>query len=514
MSFRTQRVLFCLALCFGLIQNTPAEITLPALFSDHMVLQQNRPITVWGSATPGERVTVAIGGQQITTDADGSGAWLVQLSPLTAGGPHTLKVTGTNEHVFNNVLIGDVWICSGQSNMAFALNRVNNAEEEIATANYPNIRLFTVKRDAAQTPRSDVTGSWAVCDSQSAKSFSAVGYFFGRRLNTTLGVPIGLINTSWGGTPVEAWTALSALQNTPEYAPLEANWDKALSNYAMAQEKYETAVETWKIAADSAKAAGGKAPNRPGAPRGPNHPHRPAILYNGMIAPLTPFPIAGAIWYQGESNAGRAYQYRTLFPTMIQNWRAEWGQGDFPFFFVQLANYKTVKDQPGDSDWAELREAQSMTLKLPNTGQAVIIDIGEADDIHPRNKQDVGLRLALAAETVAYGKKQAYSGPVYKSMTIKRKKVTLTFDHVNGGLKTKGDKLQGFAIAGADQKFVWAEAKIVGNTIEVWSKDIAKPVAVRYAWADNPVCNLYNGADLPASPFRTDTWPGITVDKK
>jgi sialate O-acetylesterase len=232
-----------------------------------------------------------------------------------------------------------------------------------------------------------------------------------------------------------------------------------------------------------------------------------------MIAPLISFPIAGAIWYQGESNADRAYQYRTLFPAMIHNWRAEWGQGDFPFLFVQLANYKKIQEQPGDSDWAELREAQTMALKLPNTGMAVIIDIGEADDIHPRNKQDVGLRLALAAEAVAYGKKQAYSGPMYQSMAVKGKKVHVTFDHADG-LKAKGDTLQGFAIAGADKKFVWAQAQIEGNTVVVWSKDVPKPVAVRYAWADNPVCNLYNGADLPASPFRTDNWPGITVNKQ
>ena len=490
-----------------------ADVSLPALFSDHMVLQRNKDIPIWGHANAGEVVTVILGTQKIITTADATGSWHTHLSPLKAGGPHTLTVQGQNTITFNNVLIGDVWICSGQSNMGWTVRRSNNPEKEIASAQYPKIRLFTVKRVTAQTPQQDVTGSWAVCDSQSVPNFSAVAYFFGRRLHKTLDVPIGLINTSWGGTPVEAWTSLPALQATSEYPPLATRWTKRIADYPKANEKFQMDLKAWQVTSDSLKALGQDVPRRPRAPVGPNHPHRPAVLYNGMIAPLTPYAIQGAIWYQGESNAGRAYQYRTLFSTMINNWRTDWGQGAFPFYFVQLANFRQTKDQPNNSDWAELREAQNMALSLPNTGVAVTIDIGEADDIHPRNKQDVGLRLALAAEAQVYGKNNPYSGPMYKSMQIENDKIRITFDHTNGGLKKKGQKLTGFAIAGSDQKFVWADAKIEGNSVIVSSREIINPVAVRYAWADNPICNLYNGANLPASPFRTDTWPGITANK-
>lgn len=491
-----------------------ADVSLPALFSNHMVLQRNKDIPIWGHANAGEIVTVTLNTQKAITTADATGSWQIHLSPLKAGGPYTLTVQGQNTLTFKNVLIGDVWICSGQSNMGWTVRRSNNAEKEIASAQYPKIRLFTVKRLTAQTPQQDVNGTWSVCDSQSVPNFSAVGYFFGRQLHKTLDVPIGLINTSWGGTPVEAWTSLPALQATSDYAPLATRWTKRIAAYPKAYEKFQMDLKNWQTASDSLKTLGQKAPRRPGAPQDPNHPHRPAVLYNGMIAPLTPYAIQGAIWYQGESNAGRAYQYRTLFSTMINNWRADWGQGAFPFLFVQLANYRQTKDQPGNSDWAELREAQNMALALPNTGVAVTIDIGEADDIHPRNKQDVGLRLALAAEAQVYGKNKPYSGPMYKSMQIENDKIRITFDHTNGGLKQKGKTLTGFAIAGADKKFVWADAKIDGNSVVISSREIITPVAVRYAWENNPICNLYNGANLPASPFRTDTWPGITAGKQ
>ncbi|MBT3604729.1 MAG: sialate O-acetylesterase [Candidatus Latescibacteria bacterium] len=479
-----------------------------------MVLQRNKDIPVWGHSDAREMITVTIGTQKVVTTADATGSWLLHLGPIEAGGPYILTVQGNNTITFKDVLVGDVWVCSGQSNMAWSVKRSNNAAEEIASAQHPKIRFFGVKRTAAQMPQQDVKGAWAVCDSQSVANFSAVGYFFGRRLHKTLNVPIGLINTSWGGTPVEAWTSLPALQATSDYAPLHQRWTKRIANHPKAKAKFKVDLEKWKIASDSLKALGQKVPRRPRTPQAPNHPHRPSVLYNGMIAPLIPYAIQGAIWYQGESNAGRAYQYRTLFPTMIHNWRADWGQGAFPFLFVQLANYRKIEENPVESNWAELREAQQMALSLPNTGQAVIIDIGETDNIHPKNKQDVGLRLALAAEAQVYGKNNPFSGPIYKSMQIENDKIRITFDHSNGGLKKKGKALTGFAIAGVDKKFVWADATIEGNSVIVSSREIINPVAVRYAWANNPICNLYNGANLPASPFRTDTWPGITANKR
>lgn len=489
---------------------------LHALFSDNMVLQQGRRIPVWGTASPGEEIRVQVGSRSGRTVADAAGAWMVKLGSLKAGGPFEMRVTGADGAVtVSNVMVGDVWICSGQSNMAWTVANSDNPEAEIANANHPGIRLFTVPRTVSDTPRSDVEGSWEVCAPETISGFSAVAYFFGRELHQTLGVPIGLINTSWGGTPSEAWTTRGRLEETPDAAPLLARWDQLLADYPKAMEAHAKRIEEWKKAAEQAKAEGKEAPRQPNAPLGPDSPHRPANLYNGMIAPLIPYAIQGAIWYQGESNAGRAYQYRSIFPAMIEDWRDAWGQGDFSFLFVQLANFKERKTEPAPSDWAELREAQTMTLSLRNTGMAVIIDIGEADDIHPRNKQDVGKRLALAALAKAHGKRVAYSGPIYSGMWIRPGKIVLRFDHKDGGLVAQGGEfLKGFEIAGADGEFVWADAEIRGGTVVVRADGVERPVAVRYAWADNPECNLYNGAGLPASPFRTDSWPGITAGNR
>lgn len=494
-----------------------ADVRLPAVISDNVVLQRGAKVPIWGWAEPGEQVTVGVSWHtmQWSVRADEQGKWRFEMTPPEAGGPYEMTIRGKNTVTISNILVGEVWVGSGQSNMQWTVRHSANAEQEIAAANYPNIRLFTVERKVADQPQSDCVGNWESCSPETVGDFSAVAYFFGRELHKELSVPIGLIHTSWGGTPAEAWTSREVLEAEPDAGPILQRYDDAVAKYPQAKKEYEEKLAEWKEAVQEAKAEGKNPPRRPGAPFGPGHPHSPAGLYNAMIAPLIPYGIAGAIWYQGESNAGRAYQYRKLFPAMIANWRRDWGRGNFPFLFVQLANFMATKPEPGDSEWAELREAQLLTLALPNTGMAVIIDIGEANDIHPKNKQDVGKRLAFWALAQTYGRKLVYSGPLYKSMQVEGSRVTLHFDHVGSGLVASGgEPLKGFAIAGADRKFVWADAKIDGDTVVVSSDQVAEPAAVRYAWADNPVCNLYNKEGLPASPFRTDDWPGVTVDKK
>jgi len=496
-----------------------ADVKLPAVISDHMVLQQAMKAPIWGWAEPGEKVTVKLGDQTAEATADKDGRWRVNLEPLKAGGPVKMTVAGKNTLAVADILIGEVWVGSGQSNMEMSVRGVNNAQQEIAEAKFPKIRLFTVAKATTDQPQTDCKGRWAECGPETVPGFSAVAYFFGRDLLKDLGVPIGLIHTSWGGTYAEAWTSGPALAGDPVLKVAVDRHAQGLSGYAKQKEdwekKREEVMATWKAAAEKAKAEGKQAPRQPQPPRDPDTgPNRPSVLYNAMIAPILPYGIAGAIWYQGESNAGRAYEYRKLFPAMIADWRKNWGQGDFPFLFVQLANFMARKPDPGESSWAELREAQTLTLNLPKTGQAVIIDIGEANDIHPKNKQDVGHRLALAAEAIAYGRKIEYSGPMYESKTVDGNKVRLKLAHAGGGLGAKGDKLTGFAVAGEDRKFVWADARIESDTVVVSSDKVAAPVAVRYAWADNPECNLYNKEGLPASPFRTDDWPGLTANAK
>ena len=501
-------------------QDANSDLSMPAVFGSGMVLQQGSYAPIWGTAVPNKRVRVAIDGIRESTRADESGHWRIDIptANVSPGGPHILQVKSKGETIlFDNVLFGEVWVCSGQSNMEWPMTRARDPETEIAAANYPNIRLFKVKKTVSDVPRSnaDLDIPWSECTPETVKNFSAVAYFFGRRLHTTTpDVPVGLIQTAWGGTPAESWTSMDKLKSIDELSPLLDRWDQIVTNYPKALAEHEKRVESWKAAVEKAKADGKPEPRRPGAPLGPDHPHRTATLYNGMIHPLVPYGIRGAIWYQGESNAGRAYQYRTLFPAMITDWREKWDRGDFPFFFVQLANFRALDAWPVESDWAELREAQSMTLALPNTGQAVIIDIGEADDIHPTNKQDVGARLAQSAFKVAYGIETADSGPVYKSMRKDGAAIRLSFDHVHSGLMTNGTALYGFSIAGEDKNFHWAQARIDGDEVVVSSPDVPNPVAVRYGWANNPVCNLYNADGLPASPFRTDDWPGITVANK
>ena len=477
-----------------------AAVKLPALISDHMVLQRGVPVRVWGWADPGEPVRVDFQGQTAAAKADGAGKWAAWLRPLAAAGPLELSVTASNSITVKDVLVGEVWVGSGQSNMEFALQNAVNHDDEIAHADYPLIRLFIVKRVVADKPADDVEGSWQLCSPQSAPRFSAVEYFFGRHLYQTLHVPMGLIESNWGGTPAQSWTSRQALDADPMLKFISDDWDRVLERYPASKEKYDRQIEDWSQAVAAAKASGAKPPNRPGQPAGPGHPNTPAGLYNGMIAPLTPYAIRGVIWYQGESNASEAhaYTYRRLFAAMIEDWRARWGEGDFPFLFVQLANFKT------NGWWPVLRESQTETLRLRNTGMAVAIDVGESGDIHPKNKQDVGKRLALAALHIAYHEPGEYSGPLYRQATPEASGMRVWFTHAEGLQGKGGTPVAGFTLAGADGNFVPAEAKIEGDTVLVSSPQVANPVAVRYAWADDPVCNLINLAGLPAGPFRSD----------
>jgi len=662
------------AVVFSSLSPLRADIRLPAIIADNMVLQQGRPAPIWGWADPGEEVRVVFAGQSKDAKADADGRWRVTLDPVRASAENrTLGVrsmTGNSVREVRNVLVGEVWICSGQSNMQWSVSNAVNAEQEIAQADYPTMRLFRVPNVTAALPQDDCEGQWQVCSPETVPGFSAVGYFFGRHLHRQLGVPVGLINTSWGGTVAEAWTSAPALrERLPKFnegldrlvgqdesvaqararhkAQMAAYNAAVQKMYAMeddldaadrwaavelddSQWKTMTVPANWETTPDfkdvdgivwfrktldvppewagkdlvlkpgpidevevtwfngtrvgargnirrkdvrfwnvpreypipgklvrkgknvvairviDAAAQGGlwgadastmvvelvdgedalaneledNLPTTlslagewrcfgelilPPRPVDSNNPNRPSVLYNAMIHPLIPFAIQGAIWYQGESNASRAEQYRTLLPTMIGNWRALWGQGDFTFLIVQLANFMKRAEQPEDTAWAALREAQTMTAASdPNTGLALAIDIGEANDIHPRNKQDVGKRLGLAARALAYGQDIPYSGPVYRSMVVDGSRAVLSFDHANGGLIAKGGELTGFAVAGADGKFAWAKAEIRGEQVVVQADDVAQPAAVRYAWANNPDCNLYNGAGLPAVPFRTD----------
>jgi sialate O-acetylesterase len=515
-----RRVTSLIALCVVALCAAPvaAEVKLPAIFGDHMVLQQNVPVTVWGWADPGEKVTVTVGGQKKEVTAGDNGKWRVKLEALKAGGgPVELTAQGKDNTVaLKDVLVGEVWLCSGQSNMEWSLKQSKNATEEVAAANYPKIRLFTVPKSTPDKPledlkRSDAT-KWDVCSPETAPEFSGVGYFFGRDLHQALDVPVGLIDSSWGGTPAESWAAWDAMEKVADLSPI-------LERAKGAGENYSARLASWTQAAEKAKADGKPAPRKPAEPD--KDPNRAASLYNGMIAPVVPIGIRGAIWYQGESNAGRAEQYRKLLPAMIQSWHESWNQDgparEFPFLIVSLANFQDPAAEPGDSDWAELREAQTIAANMPNNGQALAIDLADADnpkDIHPKNKQDVGKRLALVALGKVYQKPVVYEGPTYDSIKVENGKVRIKFKSADG-LKTKdGDAAKGFAIAGQDRKWHWAEGKIDGDSVVLSSEKVSEPVAVRYAWAHNPPTNLYNAAGLPAVPFRTDDWPGVTAGKK
>ena len=488
-----------------------ADVKLPAIIGSNMVLQQKTDAPLWGWAEPGERVRVQGSWQDSATSAraDAQGRWQVKLATPAAGGTYTVTITGKNKITLENVLAGEVWVGSGQSNMQWAVRNSNDAEREIQAANYPEIRLFNVKRNTADDALSDCEGSWQVCSPATVPEFSAVAYFFARSLHQEMRVPLGIINTSWGGTPAEAWTRRQILGANDDFKPIIDRFEVALEGYAEAKEKHESRVEEWEKSAKEAKAAGKRAPRRPrfGHLGDPGNPHRPGTLYNAMVAPLLPYRIAGVIWYQGESNAGRAYQYRTLFPAMIRNWRKDWGQGDFPFYFVQIAPFK--------GQTPEIREAQLMAHRsTPNTGVIVTMDIGNPDDIHPRNKQDVGKRLALWARAEHYGERDlVHSGPLYRSFKVEGEKVRVSFDHIGSGLMAKNGALTDFVIAKNGGPFVPAQARIDGDSVVVWSDQVSLPAEVRYGWENAAQPNLFNMEKLPASPFRTDTRPGETFGK-
>ncbi len=496
-----------------------ADVKPHVLFTDGAVLQRGMPVPVWGTADDGEKVTVKFQDQVVSTTAKG-GKWMVKLAELKAGGPFSLTIEGKNKVEVSDVLVGEVWVCSGQSNMEWTLNKAAEFEAAKASANDPMLRLYTVPKAVSDEPldtikRKESPGerAWLSSDADSAAKFSAVGYFFGRDLRKALGVPVGLIHTSWGGTAAEAWTSRKTLESNPDFKVLLENYAKSLERFPEANAKFKIAQAEYRKKAAQAKAEGKSVPPAPRAPVGPNSPHV-AALYNAMLAPLQPYAIRGATWYQGEANAGRAYQYRSLLPAMIQDWRNAWGQGDFTFLIVQLAPYQKIVNQPGESAWAELREAQLMTTHaLPKVGMAVITDVGEENDVHPKKKEPVGARLALAALAITYDKPVVGSGPEYSSMEVKGDRAILRFKNVGQGLVAKDGPLKGFAIAGEDHHFVSADAEIDGETVVVHSEKVTKPVAVRYGWANYPVVNFWNKDGLPATPFRTDDFPGVTQPK-
>lgn len=443
-----------------------AAVTPNALFSEHAVLQQGVKAAVWGTTDQAEDVIVSFAGQKVTT-TPADGKWRVNLEPLAAGGPHVMTINqGATTVEIKDVLVGEVWICGGQSNMRWTLKQCDDGSEAIANSANDQLRLLTIPRNGADTPQEDVAASWSVAGPQTSGDFSGVGYFFGRDLQKALGVPVGLISSNVGGTAAEQWMKQEDIDAHPELKDM-------------------------------------------------SKPQGSSMHYNAMIAPLGPYAIKGVIWYQGESNAGRAYQYRTLLPAMIKNWRDTFGQGDFPFLIVQIAPYEAIVKEPSDSIWAEIRDAQfHVSQNVPRTALVVTTDVGDERDIHPRRKEPVGQRLALAARAVGYGEKIEHSGPIYESMTIDGDKITLRFKHVGAGLVANDGELTGFTIAGEDKKFHAAQAAIEGDTVVVSSEQVAKPVAVRYGWAAYPVVNLWNKDGLPASPFRTDTFPITTQDKK
>jgi sialate O-acetylesterase len=514
------RSLRILILAMLVSASASAALRLPSIFSDHMVLQRDIPLKVWGWDEPGTPVTVEFAGETYTTEADADGKWTVVMEPQAANSePQTLVVAGTSERQLSDVLVGDVWICSGQSNMQWPLSNDWYGDVNALAADNPLLRLITVPRVGTQDLQDDFDGQWAVSSPAEALPFSAIGYYFGSHLQQVLDIPIGLIDNAWGGSAAEAWIRRDALEAESRFSGLmdRIEQQEAYNNSPEAQAEYEAALEQWETAKAKAEMEGGPVPRKPRSPESwLTGNQRPGNIYAGVLYPTIGYGIKGVIWYQGEANAGRAEQYRDLFPFMIKHWRTEWGQGDFPFYWVQLADFKKESADPQESDWAELREAQTRTLSLRNTGQAVIIDSGEGSDIHPRDKYTVASRLLRWALAKDYGYDIAYRSPQLLGYGADDGKITVVFDCFGSRLRTVDSKeVKGFAICGPDRVWHWAKAEISSqDTVVVWSDDVPNPVAVRYAWADNPVCNLISAEGLPVTPFRTDKFPMVTGGKE
>ncbi len=485
-----------------------AQVSLPKILSSHMVIQRDLPVHVWGSALPGQAVTVSFRGESRSVSTDPIGRWSAYLKPGPAGGPFTLTVTpgaasqstvqASNQPplVLEDIMVGDVWVASGQSNMEFPLNRANTAALDLPQATNSQIRLLMIRKRSSEYAMPDAdTDGWTASTPQTAADFSAVAWYFARDLAAREHVTVGVIDATWGGTVGETWVRLTALGKDPSLAPIFVERGKMTDKAAdtVAEEKEEQRQR------DEAKAAGKPIPQFPW--HAPLNSWGPGLLWNGMIAPLVPLPIRGVIWYQGESNSAleRVHSYDRVMRTLIEDWRHEWGVGDFPFLYVQISNFKSSPHE----DWAALREQQVRTLAIRNTAMAVTIDIGNPDDVHPTDKLDVGLRLARAARALAYGESVEYFGPIFRQVTPEPGSLRVWLDHANG-LIAKGETATGFEVAGRDGKYVPAKAVIDGTTIVVSSPDVSEPVFVRYGWANSPQCNLFNGEGLPASPFTSE----------
>ena len=514
---RTPLLGFAVIITAGVLR---AELKVPAIFGDHMVLQQKQANPIWGWDTPGSEITVSFAGQELTAKADQTGKWIARLAPLPAcSEPRALSVSSSNpESKMSNlkiadVLVGEVWMCSGQSNMGFRLADDWNGDLETAASKLPKLRLITVPSVGTQEMQDDFKGQWQISTPETAMKFSAVGFLYGRYLHETLNVPVGLINNAWGGSAAEAWVRRKSLDDDPRFKLLMETTAKREAQLLPDGGKAELARLTteWEVAC--AKAGKKNPPWQPGNWLTANQ--RPGNLFAGVLHPTLGYGIKGVIWYQGEANAGRACEYASLFPFLIEQWRKEWGQGNFSFYWVQLANFSAQVEKPKESAWAELREAQTKAMRLPNTGQAVVIDLGEGKDIHPRNKHDVAARLVRWALARDYGMKLPYRSPEFKSLTIKGSKAMITFDCFGSKLRPFGvPEALGFALCGTDKVWHRAQGNVIGaDQVEVWSSEVPAPVAVRYAWADNPVCNLFSNDGLPVTPFRTDDFEMITQPK-